>query len=145
MDDHNASIPVERIEKSIFLIRGHKILLDSDLADLYDVETKYLIQAVKRNIERFPPDFMFQLTQDELASLRSQIVTSKGRGGRRYLPYVFTEQGVAMFTPLNSLIYSTGAKTIYLGSASRSRNPKLGMVKKVIRNSKSEPLPRSPR
>ena len=98
MDDYNTSIPVERIEKSIFLIRGHKILLDSDLADLYDVETKYLIQAVKRNIERFPPDFMFQLTQDELASLRSQIVTSKGRGGRRYLPYVFTEQGVAMLS-----------------------------------------------
>jgi hypothetical protein len=98
MNDYNTSIPVERIEKSIFLIRGHKILLDSDLADLYDVETKYLIQAVKRNIERFPPDFMFQLTQDELDSLRSQIVTSKGRGGRRYLPYVFTEQGVAMLS-----------------------------------------------
>ena len=114
MDDYNTSIPVERIEKSIFLIRGHKILLDSDLADLYDVETKYLIQAVKRNIERFPPDFMFQLTQDELASLRSQIVTSSSPqwGGRRYTPMAFTEQGMAMFTSLNPLIYSTGAKTI---------------------------------
>jgi len=68
MDTYNTYIPVERIEKSIFLIWGHKILLDSDLADLYDVETKYLIQAVKRNMERFPPDFMFQLTQNELAS-----------------------------------------------------------------------------
>jgi hypothetical protein len=97
MDDYKTSIPVERIEKSIFLIRGNKVLMDSDLADLYDVETKYLIQAVKRNIERFPPDFMFQLTQDEFSSLRSQIVTSKGKGGRRYLPYALTEQGVAMF------------------------------------------------
>jgi len=102
MDDHKTSIPAERIERSIFLIRGHKILLDSDLADLYDVETRNLIQAVKRNIERFPPDFMFQLTQDEFDSLRSQIVISKGKGGRRYPPYAFTEQGVAMFTPLNA-------------------------------------------
>jgi hypothetical protein len=98
MDDYSTSIPVGRIEKSIFLIRGHKVLLDSDLADLYDVETKYLIQAVKRNIERFPPDFMFQITHDEFDSLRSQIVTSKGKGGRRYLPYAFTEQGVAMLS-----------------------------------------------
>ena len=98
MDDYSTSIPVERIEKSIFLIRGHKVLLDSDLAGLYDVETKYLIQAVKRNIERFPPDFMFQLTHDEFYSLRSQIVTSKGKGGRRYLPYAFTEQGVSMLS-----------------------------------------------
>jgi hypothetical protein len=98
MDDYSTSIPVKKIEKSIFLIRGNKVLMDSDLADLYDVETKYLIQAVKRNIERFPPDFMFQLTQDEFSSLRSQIVTSKGKGGRRYLPYAFTEQGVAMLS-----------------------------------------------
>lgn len=98
MNGYNTSVPVERIERSIFLIRGHKILLDSDLADLYDVETKYLIQAVKRNIERFPPDFMFQLTHDEFDAMRSQIVTSKGKGGRRYLPYAFTEQGVAMLS-----------------------------------------------
>jgi len=97
MDDYSTSIPVERIEKSNFLIRGNKVLLDSDLADLYDVETKYLIQAVKRNTERFPPDFMFQLTQDEFSSLRSQIVTSKRKGDLRYLPYAFTEQGIATF------------------------------------------------
>ena len=98
MNDYNTSVPVQRIERSIFLIRGHKILLDSDLADLYGVKTKYLIQAVKRNIERFPPDFMFQLTNDEFDAMRSQIVTSKGKGGRRYLPYAFTEQGVAMLS-----------------------------------------------
>jgi hypothetical protein len=86
-------IPVEVIERKIYLIRGHKVMLDSDLAELYKVETRTLVQAVKRNINRFPPDFMFQLNYQEVASLRSQIVTSKtGRGGRRYLPYVFTEQ-----------------------------------------------------
>jgi len=74
-------------------------MLDSDLAQLYEVETRTLIQTVKRNIRRFPQDFMFQLNNQEVVSLRSQIVTSKiGRGGRRYLPYVFTEQGVAMLS-----------------------------------------------
>src|SRR5436190_9969086 len=92
-------IPLERIERSILLIRGHKVMLDSDLADLYEVETKVLNQAVKRNSDRFPEDFMFQLTAGEEAALRSQIVTSNiGRGGRRSLPYVFTENGVAMLS-----------------------------------------------
>ena len=86
------------IEQQIMLIRGQKVLLDRALAELYGVETKVLLQAVKRNIERFPDDFMFQLTDQEFADLRSQSVTSKGRGGRRYLPYVFTEQGVAMLS-----------------------------------------------
>ena len=86
------------IEKQILLIRGQKILLDTALAELYGVETKVLIQAVKRNIDRFPDDFMFQLSDNERESLRSQIVTSKGRGGRRTLPYAFTEQGVAMLS-----------------------------------------------
>jgi phage regulator Rha-like protein len=99
-------IPVERIAKSIFLIRGQKVLLDSDLAELYQVQTRSLIQAVKRNSARFPSDFMFQLTQKEFDSLRSQIVISKGRGGRRYPPYVFTEQGVAM---LSSVLQSERA------------------------------------
>lgn len=92
------------IEKMIYVIRDHKVMLDKDLADLYEVETKVLNQAVKRNITRFPNDFMFQLTNDECDSLRSQIVTSKiGKGGRRYLPYVFTENGVAMLSSvLNS-------------------------------------------
>ena len=81
----------------IFDIRGQKVMLDSDLAALYEVEPKVLNQAVKRNIDRFPADFMFQLTQDEWKILRSQFVpSSHSHGGRRYAPYVFTEQGIAM-------------------------------------------------
>jgi hypothetical protein len=101
-------VPLERIEGLIFLIRGHKVMLDADLADLYGVKTKALNQAVRRNISRFPPDFMLQLTRDEaerlrsqiaISSLRSQFATSNaGRGGRRYAPLVFTEQGVAMLS-----------------------------------------------
>ncbi len=83
----------EEIARRIHLVRGHKVMLDADLASLYNVETRVLVQAVKRNPRRFPPDFMFQLTDEEWAVLRSQFVTSKGRGGRRYAPYVFTEQG----------------------------------------------------
>ncbi len=89
-------IPVEHVEKAILLIRGEKVILDSDLAALYDVETRALLQAVKRNSERFPTDFMFQLTRKEFESLRSQSVISKARGGRRYLPHVFTEHGAIM-------------------------------------------------
>lgn len=97
-------IPSDRIEKTIYLIRGEKVMLDHDLALLYDVETKVLNRAVKRNLQRFPADFMFQLTVEEADRLRCQIGTSnKGRGGRRYRPYVFTEQGVAMLSSvLNS-------------------------------------------
>jgi hypothetical protein len=88
-----ALISVKMIEKKIYLIRRHKVMIDSDLAELYRVKTKVLIQAVKRNVQRFPQDFMFQLNNQEVISLRSQFVTSKsGRGGRRYMPYVFTEQ-----------------------------------------------------
>ena len=87
------------IEKMIYIIRDQKVMLDSDLAELYEVDTKVLNQAVKRNITRFPPDSMFQLTSEECDLLRSQFVTSKiGRGGRRYMPYVFTENGVAMLS-----------------------------------------------
>jgi ORF6N domain len=117
-----ALIPAVRIERRILLLRGEKVMLDSDLAELYGVETKALNQAVQRNLERFPGDFMFQLSTEESqlvlrsqtvtsngesggdplktkGSLRSQIVTSNvGRGGRRYRPYVFTEQGVAMLS-----------------------------------------------
>ena len=94
----------ESIEGSILLIRGHKVLIDVHLAALYGVTTKRLNEQVRRNRARFPEDFMFQLTAEEVASLRSQIATSnKGRGGRRYAPYSFTEQGVAMLsTVLNS-------------------------------------------
>ena len=94
------------IEDLIYEIRGKKVMLDSDLAKQYKVETKVLMQAVKRNIERFPDNFMFQLTNREYDDLRSQIVTSKVRGGRRYNPYVFTEQGVAM---LSGLLHSKTA------------------------------------
>lgn len=89
----------ELIERRILLVRGYKVMLDSDLAELYEVETKVLNQAVRRNLGRFPDDFMFELTVEEAESLRSQIVTSNtGRGGRRYNPYVFTEHGVAMLS-----------------------------------------------
>lgn len=91
------------IEKSIYLIRDQKVMLDEDLARLYQVRTKALTQAVKRNRNRFPEDFMFQLTIEEYSSLRSQIVTSSGRAGRRAIPFAFTEHGVAMLSSvLNS-------------------------------------------
>jgi hypothetical protein len=83
-------IPSKKIEKAIYLIRAEKVMLDRDLASLYEVETKVLNRAVKRNLQRFPLDFMFQLTSEEADILRCQFGTSnKGRGGRRYLPYVF--------------------------------------------------------
>ncbi len=85
------------ITQKIIEIRGHKVLLDFDLAELYVTETRILKQAVRRNINRFPEDFMFELTEEEFQCLRSQIVTSN-RGGLRYMPFVFTEQGVAMLS-----------------------------------------------
>lgn len=96
----DVSVPMEVIKGKIYLIRGQKVLLDSDLAELYGIETKNLNKAVKRNLSRFPQDFMFQLTIEESKGLRFQIGTSneEGRGGRRYNPYVFTEQGVAMLS-----------------------------------------------
>ncbi len=90
-----ALIPPECIERSILLIRSHKVMLDADLAALYGVETKQLIQAIKRNIFRFPSDFMFQLNKKEFENLRSHFAISSQWGGRRYPPYAFTEQGVA--------------------------------------------------
>jgi len=94
-------IPPEGIERSILLIRGHKVMLDSDLAGLYGVTTKRLNEQVKRNLSRFPEDFMFQLSESETDLLRSHFATSKkGKGGRRYQPYVFTEQGVAMLSSI---------------------------------------------
>ncbi len=107
------TVPVERVTAHIVVIRGEKVLIDADLADLYGVETKVLVQAVKRNLDRFPADFMFQLDATEWEALRSQTVTSNiagagsgGRGGRRYAPYAFTEQGVAM---LSSVLNSSHA------------------------------------
>jgi hypothetical protein len=104
----NSIIPAATIEKRILAIRGQKVMLDADLADLYNVETKVLIQAVKRNLDRFPSDFMFQLTEEESKILRSQFVTSSW-GGRRYPPYAFSEQGVAM---LSSVLRSKRAITV---------------------------------
>ena len=90
------------IQQQIIKLRGQKVMLDFHLAELYEIETKVLKQAVRRNINRFPPDFMFELTQNEFESLRSQFVTSK-RGGLRYMPFAFTEQGIAMLSSvLNS-------------------------------------------
>ncbi len=93
-----AIVSPERIESSILLIRGHKVMLDADLADLYGVETKALTRAVRRNLDRFPEDFMFQLDAQEFGNLRRQFGTSSQWGGRRYPPYAFTEQGVAMLS-----------------------------------------------
>jgi ORF6N domain len=93
-------IPLGRFERAIVFLRGHRVICDSDLAAMYGVETRSLLQAVKRNHERFPDDFAFQLSDEEVERLRSQSVILKGGRGshRKYLPYVFTEQGVAMLS-----------------------------------------------
>lgn len=93
------------IQSKIYEIRGQKVMLDRDLAELYGTETKRLKEAVKRNLRRFPADFMFELNKEEFESLRTQFATSNKRGGSRYMPFVFTEQGVAMLSSvLNSEI-----------------------------------------
>jgi len=103
-----------KIEDMIYEVRGKQVMLDSDLAKLYHVETKVFMQSVKRNIDRFPSNFMFQLTKSEFISLRSQIVTSNGSGGRRYNPYVFTEQGIAMLASVlrSKIAINTSIKII---------------------------------
>jgi hypothetical protein len=97
---HELAIPAEVIERKIYLLRGHKVMLDADLAELYEVPTKAFNQAIKRNLERFPADFMFQLSKEELENWRSQIVTSNpaAKMGLRRRPYAFTEHGVAMLS-----------------------------------------------
>ena len=104
LTNKSLTVSIQLIERRIYLIRGHKVMIDVDLAELYGVPTHRLNERVKRNRKRFPEDFMFQLTKVEAQALRSQIAISKiGRGGRRYQPYVFTEQGVAMLSSvLNS-------------------------------------------
>jgi len=101
-------VPADLVTQRIVFVRGQRVLVDSDLARLYGVETRALVQAVKRNMDRFPPDSMFQLTREEIADLRSQTVISSW-GGRRYPPYMFTEQGVAM---LSSVLKSPQAITV---------------------------------
>jgi hypothetical protein len=105
-------VPLDRIERAILALRGQRVLLDADLAALYGVETKALNRAVKRNWARFPADFMFRLTKAETSGLRCQFGTSKDRGGRRYVPYAFTEQGVAM---LSSVLHSQRAVRVNIG------------------------------
>ncbi len=96
-------VPIEVIEKKILLIAGQKVMLDSDLAALYGVTTKRLNEQVRRNLKRFPDDFMYQLSREEFESLKSHFATSSSWGGRRTLPYAFTEQGIAMLSSvLNS-------------------------------------------
>lgn len=109
MPENRSLIPAERIERSILLIREQKVLLDNDLASMYGVETKTLVRAVRRNLDRFPTDFLFQLSPEEFEHLRCQFGTSKSRGGRRYAPYAFTEQGVAM---LSSVLRSPQAVSV---------------------------------
>ena len=115
-------IPVERIEKAIYLIRGEKVMLDRDLAELYEVKTKALNQAVRRNRDRFPSDFMFQLTKEESSELnRSQIVTgSQKHRDPRFAPYAFTEQGVAM---LSSVLRSKRAVAVNVADYAHVRSP----------------------
>lgn len=112
-DTLSLAIPLVRIESRIYLIRGEKVLLDRDLAELYGVETGALNRAVQRNSERFPVDFMFRLTAEEFANSKGQIgISSAGHGGRRKLPYVFSEQGVAM---LSGLLNSPRAIAVNVG------------------------------
>lgn len=108
MASNRTLLPLDRIERLILSVRGQKVMLDADLAELYGVETRALVQAVKRNSERFPGDFLFQLDAEEFANLRSQSVMSSW-GGRRRPPYAFTEQGVAM---LSSVLHSPRAISV---------------------------------
>jgi len=96
--DTTTTLPIERVDRAILVIRGEKVMLSTDLAALYEVEPRTLVQAVKRNPDRFPPDFMFQLTWEEVDDLRSQSVILKRGTNVKYLPYAFTEQGVAMLS-----------------------------------------------
>ena len=102
-------VPRERIVRSIVIVRGQKVILDADVASLYGVETRALVQAVKRNADRFPPDFLFAVTPAEMRILRSQSVMSSSWGGRRSAPFAFTEHGVAM---LSSVLRSERATMV---------------------------------
>ena len=112
--EENALITIDIIERKIHIVREQKVMLDSDLASLYGVETRVLNQAARRNVQRFPEDFMFQLTSEEFENLKSQFVTSSlsNYGGRRKLPFVFTEQGVAM---LSGVLNSERAVQVNIG------------------------------
>jgi ORF6N domain len=151
-------VPIESIRKSIILLRGQKVILDFDLAELYGVGTKVLNQSVTRNIERFPGDFMFRVTRQEVAILRSQFVTSRW-GGIRYLPRAFTEQGVAMlssvlrskqavqvnieimraFVKLRQILYSNVDLARKLDALEKKYDSQFKVVFEAIRQLMSEP------
>jgi len=161
------SIPSEKVDQAIRLIRGHRVMLDSDLADLYAVPTKVLNQAVRRNRARFPSDFMFQLTVEEADSLRSQFVTLEvGRGKYpKYRPYAFTEQGVAMlsgilrsrravqvnvaimraFVRLREIIGSNKVLARRLAELEKKYDAQFRVVFDAIRELMEEPKPKSRR
>lgn len=139
----SALVSRERIEQTILVLRGHRVMLDADLAKLYGVTTFNLNKAVKRNIDRFPDDFMFRLATQETTALTFQIGISKpgGRGGRRYAPYVFTEQGVAMLSSVlrskraiqvNIAIMRTFVKLRELAASHRSLATKLAQLERKV-------------
>ncbi len=158
-------IPRERIEQTILLIRGHRVMLSTALADLYAVEPRVLIQAVKRNRDRFPADFMFQLTEQEFGHLKSQFVISSWGGLRRAYPYAFTEQGVAMlssvlrskraihvniaimraFVQLREMIGSSKALSRRLNALEKKYDGQFRVVFEAIRELMAEPEPKSSR
>ena len=133
------SLATGTITTHILVIRNHKALFDTDLANLYGVPTKMLVQAVKRNADRFSGDFMFQLDAPEWAALRSKPVTSNtGRGGRRYAPYVFTEQGVAM---LSSMLRSAQAYIVDFYNCTRLHSVLGNLSPSVFERKMAEKLP----
>ena len=158
--------PRERIEQTILVIRGHNVMLDGDLAQLYGVTVGRLNEAVKRNEDRFPSDFMFQLTRAEFENLKSQIAISSSKwGGRRHAPYVFTEQGVAMlssvlrskraievniaimrtFVRLREMISSNKALARRLSDLEKKYDGQFRVVFEAIRELMAEPTPKSRR
>jgi hypothetical protein len=160
-------VPRERIEQTILLIRGHRVMRDADLAKLYGVTTFNLNKAVKRNADRFPEDFMFRLSTQEAAALTFQIGITKprGRGGRRYAPYVFTEQGIAMlssvlrskraiqvniaimraFVQLREMIASNKGLARRLNELEKKYDGQFRVVFEAIRELMAEPAPKSRR
>ena len=160
----SALVPRERIEQTILVIRGHRVMLDADLAELYGVETKAFNRAVTRNMERLPDDFMFRLTKNELEDLRYHFGTSRW-GGRRYLPYAFTEQGVAMlssvlrskralevniavmrtFVRLREMISSNKVLARRLTDLEKKYDGQFRVVFEAIRELMAEPTPKSRR
>jgi hypothetical protein len=157
-------VPRERIEQTILIIRGHRVMLDADLAELYGVETKTFNRAVTRNMERFPDGFMFRLTKKEYEDLRCHFGTSRW-GGRRYLPYAFTEQGVAMlssilrskqaiqvniaimraFVQLREMIASNKGLARRLTELEKKYDGQFRVVFEAIRELMTEPEPKSRR